>query len=335
MFTGREIFEDSGWAVAFQNQSPDKSNYLAVLGFETNNPIHDDHDGRGPHFHLSLRSKIKARTKSPAFYLNPEDGSISVELNTKSVELTASDLFRVFRLENELGIGPIVRLKNARTGMYLYVRESEQGYSKGIFQTNLDDGEFSDNASWILLSSSPDTLMLCNVRAGCFVNVDSKHTKLVDHLFQSTDFKSPGSHWTIHQTKNGHWSFSNVLSKFYMHAFFSIHALPAAQFDQENEGSEWIMDFKSGDQWVPITSLQNIPPRYTAAVTTFSEFQAGTKIFKNGNLWSNVSFNRRFIDDRVGVIEVNVNFEQKDVAPKSYKIEFDKLTGKERQVLYQ
>jgi len=110
--------------------------------------------------------------------------------------------------------------------------------------------------------------------------------------------------------------------------FLSNTCFPVAQFDQENEGSEWIMDYKNGEQWVPITSLKDIPPSYTIALTTFSEFKAGSKIFKNGALWSNVSFNRRFIDDLVGVVEVTVDFKETEAVSKSYVIKYDRLTGK-------
>jgi hypothetical protein len=127
MFTNREIFMDSGWAHAFRDQSNDRTNYMASLGFETNNPIHDDHDGRGPHFHMTLRSNDKDKMRSPAFYLNPDDGTLSLTLGTNAVELTASSLFGVQRHGPALAIGPIVRLKNVRSKMYVYVRESEQG----------------------------------------------------------------------------------------------------------------------------------------------------------------------------------------------------------------
>jgi hypothetical protein len=104
----------------------------------------------------------------------------------------------------------------------------------------------NDNNTWILLSNEPNSFLLCNIRGSCYVNVDKDHTKIVDHLYQSSNFNTPGSNWYIFKiiysiclyfrkfklSKNGNWLLQNIMSEHYLHAFNATHALPMAQFDQ-------------------------------------------------------------------------------------------------------
>lgn len=325
MFALRRAFEDSGWAEQFARQ--DKGNYVGVLGFETNNIIHDDNDGRGPHFHIGLRSSKKSKERNPAFYMDPDDGSVSQKVyNTQGVELTASGIFGVLRMRGELVIGPLIRLRNRRTGMYLYVRESEQGPTQGLFQTS--DGEMGDNVAWLLVAVSNGSFLLCSVRSNCVAAAETKTA--VDALIQTDDLSSQLSQWRLEPSENGgFWRVVNVASGHNMYGFFKQQALPIAQFNQSDDGSEWQIERKNGDLgWEIISSA--LPPTYSFKMSHLQLFQAELDVKKNGARWATVHLSRAVdnLNSRVGIVSVQVKSEQGADA-SDMVVRFDRLTGKE------
>jgi hypothetical protein len=320
------VFEDSGWAEAFQRQGPDGTNHVAVLGFETNNPIHDDHDGRGPHFHVGLKSQQKDKESNPAFYINTEDRSVSQSVySTQGVELTSSGLFGVLRLRGELAIGPLIRLKNRRTGMYLYVRESEQGPNQGLFQSS--DGD--SNVVWLLaaVKDAKETYVLCNVRSNCFAHVAAM--RVVDPLSQSSDFVASASQWLLAPTAEGFWTLTNVASKLSCTAFSDNRHYQIAQFAEPDAGSEWLLECRNGDNgWTPVTTRSALPPTYKLSLSQLAKFNAQLSIYKNGVAWSNISFTRSVFDDRIGLVDAEVR-RLDSTAVFHYSVKFERLTGKE------
>lgn len=322
-----KVFEDSGWAEAFQKQDP--GNYLGVLGFETNNTIHDDHDGRGPHFHVGLRSpKNKAKERNPAFYMDPTYGGVSqVVYSTSGVELTPSGLFGVVRVEGQLVVGTLVRLRNQRTGMYLYVRESEQGQGQGLFQTL--DGNMDDNVTWLLAAvkdAANNVFTLLNVRSNCYACMESDH--IVDPLTQSSTCTGSRSFWTLKATEDhpGYYSLANVETGKFMHAFFAQQALPIAQFDQLDDGSAWQLERRSGTAWVPIVAGDQLPCSYTFSFGTLQEHAATLKVQKCGTDWTEVHLTRSVTDEGIGVVEARIVVGREQ---KNHVIKFNVTTGKQ------
>jgi hypothetical protein len=45
MFASQEMLIDSNWAIKFQQLA--HKQYISLMGYESNNPIHDDHQGKG------------------------------------------------------------------------------------------------------------------------------------------------------------------------------------------------------------------------------------------------------------------------------------------------
>jgi hypothetical protein len=325
MFALRAVFEDSGWAETFHRL--DTSNHIAVLGFETNNPIHDDHDGRGPHFHIGLKSAHKDRERNPAFYMNTDDGSVSQTVySTQGVELAASGLFGVVRLGSALAIGPLVRLKSPRTGMFLYVRESEQGTGQGVFQTRDDDA--SDNVTWVMVATAAgNAFALCNVRSGCFAHVDSQ--RAVGELSQSSSWAG-GSQWTVAPASHGCWSLASVTSKQYMYSFFRQHALPVGQFGANDDGSEWAIEYRTGEKTGWAATASALPPSYSLAVVRLAEFEATLTVTRNGDAWATTAIRRTCIGDRQGRVDVETR-RVTGAGLECQSIEFDRVTGKQIQ----
>jgi hypothetical protein len=54
MFACAEALDDSGWARALHASG---IGFVKFMGFETNNPLHDDHEGRGAHWHPTVRHR--------------------------------------------------------------------------------------------------------------------------------------------------------------------------------------------------------------------------------------------------------------------------------------
>lgn len=102
----------------------------------------------------------------------------------------------------------------------------------------------------------------------------------------------------------------------------------------ENDGSEWELEYRSGDSWVPIKRITDIPPRYDVSVTKSTETVAATLIAKNGKPYATLALDRS-VRDRVGVIDVKVENASQDATqdaeqgfePRQFQILFDRLTG--------
>ena len=77
MLATAELMVDSGWALAMTTA---KLARVKLMGFETNNPLHEDHEGKGAHWHPTVRHIAKPRFASvrnptPHLYFVHPDGA--------------------------------------------------------------------------------------------------------------------------------------------------------------------------------------------------------------------------------------------------------------------
>jgi hypothetical protein len=181
MFACSEVLLDSNWACAMYEAGVAR---VKLMGFETNNPLHDDHEGKGAHWHpavrhLPLLSASGERIKmcrysngvdpTPHLYLD-DVGRIDVSGSRDSRQLPAitqsgtSAAGGIWRLEafgtflqpsGALCILPIVSLQSERTiehenGGFLHVRAGWSTVPRGRqFQLHTGhNGETDRGSGW-------------------------------------------------------------------------------------------------------------------------------------------------------------------------------------------
>jgi len=119
--------------------------------------------------------------------------------------------------------------------------------------------------------------------------------------------------------------------------FLLLNLMKVCFYEQQNisnleDGSEWVLEYKNGDDWVTVNSVNELPSSYTVQftpnLTLGSVFSAGAQILKNGQPWSTTSLHRSYQDSN-GSLEVNVDFEANVNLPRKYTFKFDRITGKE------
>eukprot|EP00697_Spironema_sp_BW2_P017202 gnl/Spiro4/8791_TR4620_c0_g1_i1.p1 gnl/Spiro4/8791_TR4620_c0_g1~~gnl/Spiro4/8791_TR4620_c0_g1_i1.p1 ORF type:complete len:620 (+),score=162.18 gnl/Spiro4/8791_TR4620_c0_g1_i1:48-1862(+) len=172
IFASKAAVVDSNWL-----QLLPTGVHVKWMGFETNNPLHDDHVGKGAHFHIALRCDehhalaAAFNNYTPHLYIH-DDGRLKSGAHAPGRTVFNLGTFGFnITSDGRLDMGAIVRLRSARSDKFLHVRKS--ACAEGDDACQWADGD-SVGSLWIL-HRVPNTLQqyftLCNVRNGLYLAV--------------------------------------------------------------------------------------------------------------------------------------------------------------------
>ena len=279
-FATRRVLEDSGWARnLFDNYD---GSFIHLMGFETNNPLHDDFYFRpfafGPHWHIALRRDGPLPHPlphvTPHIYISEEDGrslrfipDVGTSWNLGTFGIRIID-------DGKLELGPLTRLKHLPSSKYLHVLHSQQ---EDRSPAVLFGSPNSKGSVWMLIYNEDGTVLFRNMKSRKYLHVlKSKQGEgNVVSIFSST---SEGSRWI----KDPNGRLQNLRSSTYLSA-------PINSDDRERTEQSQSLDLaNNNDVWILDPSQHNLEKSYTIQVTVATPTRAEAEIFINGIFWQRV-----------------------------------------------
>lgn len=327
----REVMTDSRYGAISQHFG----HVVTTMGFETNNPLHDDHSGRGAHWHLGVTPKKKYKT--PHLYLK-ENGRIDLKKTMEADNCEgAYDLgafgFRICppdgKNDGDLILGRIVTVQ-AKSRMYLHVRESKQGLRDPVALWDKMDNEGS---RWLMCWNENGSqggsakLAFCSVRSNQFLHIRKSKSGERDGVAQWNK-DDPGNWWRF----DGDGRLQSCRSGLYLNAPMnqqnrSVPRQTASKACQSAwKGVVYSTHWKvkhSGGSFGGSTSSYRIrvraPPPHTP-----SKGGANAKIWRNGQLWIHFTC----VDDaQKGELEMKRCLGREAAPSTQFKMSYDPSTG--------
>jgi len=290
-FAARRVIEDAGWGRTLFEQS---HSFVYLMGFETNNPFHDDFrygdKAFGPHWHLALRGGVTDVT--PHIYISDSDGSSLRLMGDESAGSSGNywsfgSTFGI-RVTNDgrLELGPLTRLQHVPSRKYLHVLLStihERTPNAVLFGPPNDFGSVwmvsYDDGSKSLQEEILVTLR--NVRSGQYLHV-RQGAQGVGHpvsVFRASE--GEGSQWKLKRSSEGIIRLQNTRA-------LGTYLSAAANAEERCVTTQSAdIDYKHGcDAWV-LDATHTVDRSYSIRVLA-SPDGAEAIIERNGLPWQRV-----------------------------------------------
>mmetsp|Transcript_16734 Transcript_16734/g.27623 ORF Transcript_16734/g.27623 Transcript_16734/m.27623 type:complete len:547 (-) Transcript_16734:96-1736(-) len=298
-----EVLKNNKWGLILNEDFQHK---VKLMGFETNNPLHDDHGGMGAHWHLALRRLGQPHTYLrkliPHIYLR-EDGGIDIEKTNKVDKRQGSyDLgvfgFRICRDDGDLQMGRIVTLQETKSKFCLHVQKSLQRCRDPVA---LWDDADNEGSRWIMLrrecrDTSERPYWFCSVRSNRFLHVRQSDQKEGSEVAQWLQDNDPGNQWSFSENGQLRSRRSRLVLRVPSKPLNRSRALQTSTSSWQS--SQWKMNICGGTKNEASCSSYRIRVRSSNNV-------AKAQIRKDGSLWAEF----RCYDDAVkGILRMEIKF---------------------------
>jgi hypothetical protein len=287
MFALREALRDLGFGTAINSQL---GGHVSLMGFETNNPLHDDHCGVGAHFHVGIRKVAHAGLieETPHIYLNPNGSCIPYPKN------------RLWNLANTMGLyiaddcslhlARIVTIQSLRTPT-LFVNAQNSPNN----QVTLSSQESNPTNLFCLIpvGSNSRNVVILNMQRKLFVHVDTQLQELRHPVVLTEQgFINSGSIWQMDGEIND-CRLINCRSGLALHVLKTGNQL--AQYKVADGGSRWKIN--------PLgLSLPQFPLlSYQFSMSNCSPVSACVNVCRDGVHWKRVATQDKTSDGQLQV----------------------------------
>ncbi|ELR13896.1 uncharacterized protein ACA1_364220 [Acanthamoeba castellanii str. Neff] len=307
-FAVRAVLLDSGWGAALAQRGV----HVKLMGFETNNPLHDDHSGRGAHFHVAIRGTPTepkllhlGRDLTPHLYLTSAgrlDPALTVH---RGWSLGVFGMF--VRDDGALEFGPLVGVRHGSSSdMHLHVRQSKQADRDPVVAWNKRTDEGS---AWVQFFNGGVTVW-CSARSWRFLHVRAAKTGAGDQVVQWKNATDPGSWWTVgadgglKSVRSGH------------HLTLPPGSGPRSPAVQSPQCDRWVVEQLRGGP------AYRVDVSYAVEMVQATPDGATVRIHRNGAPWAEVATTDDAYGGRLTVVETAGQGQRREQV-----IHYDPLTG--------
>jgi hypothetical protein len=324
MFASRAVIFASDWLSLLPEGVSVK-----FMGFETNNPLHDDHRGHGAHWHFTLRASGDSPHKflnkvTPHIYLLP-DGSLDTS-GEKSPTVFQLQFFGLKLTPHGLNISRIIQLRSLRSNLFLHVRNSLYQEGKEVSQWN---NRNSIGSMWLVHQVTDNFFALCNLYSGHYLTVPTSPnpTEVLVQKSHSEDRVPSNNYLWKFTEQSGALILESAESGRFLHVRKSLQRdkHPVVQWNKKgDEGNLWTCSqLQFNGAWENISEapvsffIEN--PRFNVDGDTVQCNMGSSQPL----LHTTLTFSE--VDKRVHKLRVDV---QKEGICDSEEISYDRLTGK-------
>eukprot|EP01117_Protostelium_nocturnum_P018681 TRINITY_DN7861_c0_g1_i1.p1 TRINITY_DN7861_c0_g1~~TRINITY_DN7861_c0_g1_i1.p1 ORF type:complete len:520 (-),score=38.04 TRINITY_DN7861_c0_g1_i1:44-1603(-) len=275
------ILKYSRWDQVLCAQYPGAK--FKLMGFETNNPYHDDFSGTGAHWHLAVRGTTdKLIYSTPHIYMDGEGRCLALEHH----KLFHLGPFVARVGENGcLELNPLTKIRNVTSGKYLHVLLGKQNQRDAVHMFNNEEADNPGNL-WMLEHDTSNSTLLRSFRSGRYLHVRLSLIGEGNEVSMFNESVDGGDHWKITR-HDGTCRILNVRSNTLLSSTPNAGDRDKALQKQSNDiCTEWQLDWNHNLEYSYKIQMRAEEGRATAAILRngVEWAQIGTSDSTNGDL---------------------------------------------------